>query len=114
MRDFKPQWHHVYPSGFLEGHGVDEDKINCLANIAVIGPSINIRISAQDPMKYLDKYQITEEKLMQQFIEMPIDQLTIENYEKFVSMRASRLVMEANEFFSDLSKGLTNENVDVV
>jgi hypothetical protein len=64
-------------------------------------------------MKYLDKYQITEEKLRQQFIEMPIDQLTIENYEKFVSMRASRLAAETNDFLSDLTKEPTDKDVEV-
>ena len=33
---------------YLEGK-VDESLIDALANIAVIGPEINIRISAKDP-----------------------------------------------------------------
>jgi hypothetical protein len=49
LADFRPQWHHVFPKKYLEGQ-VSEDKINALANIAVIGPTINIRISSKEPM----------------------------------------------------------------
>lgn len=57
--DFRPQWHHIFPTKFLEAAGVPDEKINALANIAVIGPAINIRISAQDPMNYIGRYNIT-------------------------------------------------------
>src|SRR5204862_24980 len=65
LADFRPQWHHIYPQKFLRGKA-EPDKIDSLANIAVIGPNINIRISNQDPMKYLDKYSISNDKLEQQ------------------------------------------------
>lgn len=67
LADFRPQWHHIYPQKFLNKK-VEPDKIGSLANIAVIGPDINIRISHQDPMKYLDKYAISNDKLDQQFV----------------------------------------------
>jgi hypothetical protein len=66
LADFRPQWHHIFPKKYLEGK-VDEALIDALANIAVIGPEINIRISAKDPMSYIAKYNITTEKLTQQF-----------------------------------------------
>ena len=44
LADFRPQWHHIFPKKYLEGN-VNEG-LDALANIAVIGPEINIRISA--------------------------------------------------------------------
>src|SRR5205085_11088126 len=67
LTDFRPQWHHIFPRKFLEGR-VSDDKIEALANIAVIGPTINIRISDKEPMNYIQKYKISQEKLNQQFI----------------------------------------------
>ena len=48
---------------------VDDSLIDALANIPVIGPEINIRISAKDPMSYIAKHKMTDEKLSQQFID---------------------------------------------
>jgi hypothetical protein len=66
LADFRPQWHHIFPGKYLEGK-VDEALIDALANIAVIGPTINIRISAADPLSYVTKYSISQHKLDQQF-----------------------------------------------
>ena len=76
LGDFRPQWHHIFPHKYLEGK-VAEDKINALANIAVIGPSINIRISAKDPLSYIQKYKISRDKLRQQFIDEEISEVSI-------------------------------------
>jgi hypothetical protein len=108
LADFKPQWHHIYPQKFLAGK-VDDDTVNWLANIAVIGPNINIRISAQDPMRYLEKYKISDDKLRQQFIEWDRASFTIANYQAFVEKRAARLAKEANEFLVALSSRLPEE-----
>lgn len=105
LADFRPQWHHTFPQKFLEGK-VNEDKINALANIAVIGPNINIRISAKDPMNYVQKYKISKEKLEQQYILEDVTQTTIAGYEKWLNQRAQRLAQAANDFLNALKKGL--------
>jgi len=99
--DYRPQWHHIFPTKHLEG-SIAEEKIDALANIAVIGPSINIRISAKAPMKYIEKYEITPKKLAQQFIDGEIESMSIENYEKWLGKRASRLTEVGNEFLNEL------------
>lgn len=106
---FWPQWHHIYPRKFLEGKVLDDATIDSLANIAVIGENINIRISKQDPMKYLDKYNITDAKLLQQFIELKRTDLSISNYPAFLDARSKRLAEEANRFLEALSEGLPAE-----
>lgn len=105
LKDFRPQWHHIFPKKFLEGKA-SEDKINALANIAVIGPSINIRISASDPMNYIQRYNIGKEKLEQQFINTDITNLTIADYESWLNQRAQRLTEASNRFLNELKGNL--------
>lgn len=102
LSDFRPQWHHIFPRKFLEGK-VNDGLIDALANIAVIGPEINIRISAKDPMGYIAKYQITKDKLMQQFIDLGSDSLSPSGYVQWLRGRARRLAEVANEFLAELA-----------
>ncbi len=106
LADFRPQWHHIFPNKFLEAAGVSDDKINALANIAVIGPAINIRISSQDPMNYTGRYNITAEKLEQQFISPDIVTIGVGGYDKWLLQRAEKLAAAGNGFLSALGNGL--------
>ena len=108
LADFRPQWHHIYPQKFLRSKA-EPDKIDSLANIAVIGPNINIRISNQDPMKYLDKYSISNDKLDQQFVNWKRADFTVEKFGDFLDSRAVRLAKEANRFLLALSEDLPEE-----
>jgi hypothetical protein len=105
LADFRPQWHHIYPQKFLEKK-IEADKIDALANFAVIGPNINIRISAQDPMKYLDKYTISNQKLNQQFVHWKREDFTVEKFADFMDSRAAKLADEANKYLLAHSKTL--------
>jgi len=105
LADFRPRWHHIFPKKFLSGK-FDDDQINALANIAVIGPTINIRISSKNPMDYLDRYKISADKLGQQFIPSDRNQFQIENFPTFLSKRASVLSQQANLFLRFLSEGI--------
>jgi hypothetical protein len=105
LADFRPQWHHIFPKKFLEKK-VDEEEINALANIAVIGPSINIRISAKDPMLYIDKYKITSKKLGQQFVEDDIRKATPAEFGTWLEARATRLAQAGNQFLNELGASL--------
>jgi hypothetical protein len=105
LADFRPQWHHIFPMKYLEGH-VDNGLVDPLANIAVIGPSINIRISAKAPMDYVTRYKIGPEKLKQQFIEPEFTAVPISGYEPWMRGRAERLAREANAFLSELRNGI--------
>jgi hypothetical protein len=105
LEDYRPQWHHIFPKKYLESK-VSEDKINALANIAVIGPSINIRISAKAPMNYIEKYGISKEKLSEQFVLGDIESLSIANYDQWLNQRAQRLADEGNAFLGELREGL--------
>jgi hypothetical protein len=99
--DFRPQWHHIFPKKFLEGK-VNDDKIDALANIVIIGSNINIRINAKDPLNYIQRYDIGREKLMQQFIEENITTISVTNYEDWLNKRASKLADAGNAFLNEL------------
>jgi hypothetical protein len=58
LSGFAPQFHHIFPKAFI-GDAHPADLINALANIALIGPAINIRISKKNPMDYISRYVIT-------------------------------------------------------
>lgn len=92
-------------SGLLKVEHSDEptEIVNALGNIAVIGPEINIRISAKDPMKYIAKYEISDEKLSQQFIDPASISLSQEGYKTWVHGRAQRLAEVANDFFAEIA-----------
>jgi hypothetical protein len=102
LQDFRPQWHHIFPRKYLEGQ-VDEASVDALANIAVIGPEINIRISAKDPMSYIAKYGITQSKLKQQFIADDIVTVGYDGYLAWLKKRAQELAAEGNKFLKSLS-----------
>jgi hypothetical protein len=101
LKDFQPQWHHIFPKQYLAGH-VSHDIIDSLANIAVIGPTINIRISNKAPLSYVTKHNITEEKLKQQYIDKDFIHIQYSEFETWLKDRATLLTKKANEFFKEL------------
>jgi len=46
------EFHHLFPKAFLKENDVEEDRINCLANFAVISGSDNRKISRKRPSEY--------------------------------------------------------------
>lgn len=105
LADFRPQWHHVFPKKFLEG-SVNGNLVDALANIAVIGPAINIRISAKAPLDYVARYKITPEKLQQQLIDPSFTAIPISGFEEWLSARAARLAESGNALLATLRKDL--------
>jgi hypothetical protein len=105
LHDFRPQWHHIFPKKYLEDENVN-GFTDSLANIAVIGPTINIRISAKAPLDYVKRYKITPQKLEQQFIEPSFTDLQISEYETWTRQRAERLALEASAFLAELRNGI--------
>jgi hypothetical protein len=101
LSNFRPQWHHIFPQKFLENK-VPEEKINALANIAVIGPEINIRIRAQNPMDYIDRYKINSDKLSQQLIDEDLHKIEVSGYPEWLQRRAVTLAKAGNQFIDSL------------
>lgn len=106
LRDFRPQWHHIFPRKFLEGK-VPGEEIDALANIATIGPQINIRISAKDPLDYIARYGITDEKLNAQYIVGDVADMTVTNFRPWLERRADLLAEAANRYLDSLRSTAT-------
>lgn len=104
LADFRPQWHHIFPKKYLEAHD-NGGLTDALGNIAVIGPSINIRISARAPLDYVSRYKITKQKLEQQFIDPGFTNVQLTGFENWTRSRAERLAKEANAFLVELRDG---------
>lgn len=101
MPGYEPQFHHVFPRKFLKD-GVDDSLIEALGNIAIIGGSTNVKISAKNPLDYFDKYGIGPDKCKQQFIDRPITSMTPDNYPKWLRGRAEKLATASNELIAEL------------
>ncbi|HUY89383.1 MAG TPA: DUF262 domain-containing protein [Pirellulales bacterium] len=105
LADFRPQFHHIFPKKYLEGN-VDDSLIDAVANIAVIGPSINIRISAKSPLDYVERYQITPDKLRQQLIDPEFTKVSFTGFDGWLRQRAEALANAGNEFMAELKGSL--------
>jgi len=107
LDDFKPQWHHIFPKKYLQGQAnVPADSIDALANIAVIGPSINIRISAQQPMDYVARYAISGDRLREQYIDEDVAGVGPERYIDWLNARAETLAAASNTYLAGLKGDL--------
>lgn len=73
-----------------------------MANIALIGPKANIRISKKNPMDYVAKYNIDDEKLAQQYIEPSLATTDIGELPAWIDSRAERLAKAGNELLTAL------------
>lgn len=102
LTGFSPDWHHIFPKKYLEMNEVPDDRINALANLAVIDPKTNIRFGKKEPSRYLEKYEIANEYLDQQLVPTDRKLFTIKNWEKFLSLRAAALANAANKYFAEL------------
>ena len=102
---FKPDWHHIFPRKHLRDNKIPEENMNQFANIAIVRPQTNIRIGKNDPMRYLETYDISDDLLEQQFIPTDRSLFKIDHYHKFLEARAELLVTGANDFFKKLESG---------
>jgi len=98
-RKHKIQFHHIFPKALLK-NSYERQEINEIANIAFIGGGTNLRISKQEPIKYLETFQnkygkgITEEQL----IPSDKDLWRLENYKKFLTWRREKIADKINNF----------------
>jgi hypothetical protein len=105
LSGFAPQFHHIFPKAFV-GTAHSADLVNALANIALIGPTINIRISKKNPMDYIDRYSITSEKLRQQHIGDDLSATPLSEFPAWLSRRAEELAEAANDYLLRLQGDL--------
>jgi hypothetical protein len=81
-------------------------RLDRVRKVRDIGPEINIRISAQNPMSYVSRYKITPAKLQQQFIDPGIVSVPMAEFENWLQNRATTLASNGNQFLDSLKNGL--------
>ncbi len=101
LETFNPQWHHIFPRAFLRREEVPEELWDVFANIAVLGPTTNIRFGAANPLGYLERYGVDDDLLAEQLVP-PGSSLKVERYEDFLKERAAALANAANDYMSRL------------
>lgn len=101
LSGFAPQFHHIFPKAFI-GKTHPEEMTNSLANIALIGPAINIRISKRDPLDYIARYAITADKLKQQYIDADLVRTSLDVFPGWLQRRAEALAAAANDYLNEL------------
>lgn len=101
LSGFSPQFHHIFPKAFV-GDAHPEDLVNALANIALIGPAINIRISKKNPMDYVGRYAITTERLNQQYIDGDLASIELSDFPSWLARRAEKLATATNDYLTTL------------
>jgi hypothetical protein len=73
------EYHHFFPRDFLKRKGVDNTKINCLANIILLTSSSNKAISNKAPSEYLPEVAKAAGNSLQGWLESNL--ITIEAFE---------------------------------
>lgn len=99
-KSHKIEFHHVIPKKLLNDAGYDKSEVNEIANMAFIGGRTNRRISASNPVEYLEKIiaEQGEEALTSQFVPLDRNLWKIENYKQFLESRRELLIKHINEF----------------
>lgn len=99
-KSHKIEFHHIFPQKLLKEAGYEKAEINEIANMAFIGGRTNRRISAKNPVEYLEAIvkERGEEALKAQFVPLDRDLWKIENYRKFLEVRRKLLVDHINLF----------------
>ena len=107
--DKSAELHHIYPRDVLKREGVDDEKINSLANITILENKTNKELSNRLPNDYMK--QIKKDYLDAHCIPpipaRPRDADLARKYERFLEMRSRRLAKAANE----LLKALENDRL---
>ena len=107
---FRPEWHHFVPRGQLKKREPEPpsiEEINAIANIVILDEGSNRRFSSSPPYRYLEKYDVPDARVHQQFF--PSRELwTSETYEQFINARAELLATALNAYVGRLKNNSLN------
>ena len=92
--------HHIFPRELLRGHGVEPDRINCMANYAILSQADNARIGDKDPKAVYDalKGSTKDHADDQLFYILAEKRDWVAAYEAFLTARAGIMAARLNTF----------------
>ncbi|MFI8501502.1 DUF262 domain-containing protein [Streptomyces sp. NPDC085524] len=100
------QVHHIFPKARLRDHGYGRGQINAVANFCFLTQDSNLKISAKDPVEYLEEVEARNPGVLaSQWIPLDRDLWKVENYPDFLKARRELLADAANGFLGALRDG---------
>ena len=91
----KNEFHHIFPRAHLKKAGLDNDKINAIANICFLSKADNIKIKDKEPSVYSALMAKDKKDSILETNLIPHDFSSL-SYEKFVARRAVLIANYAN------------------
>ena len=92
--------HHIFPRKLLRDNQIDTERINCMANYAILSQADNAQIGDQHPKTSYDLMKGPEKDNAdkQLFGIIAENRDWLESYDAFLAARAERLAKELNRF----------------
>lgn len=100
-RNYKIEYHHIFPKSLLQGKGYERKEINEIANLAFLGGKTNKQILNKETLKYFNEIVLPKhgkEVLESQLIPLDENLWKIENYRKFLSFRRKKIIDLINKY----------------
>ncbi|TEU10205.1 MAG: DUF262 domain-containing protein [Anaerolineales bacterium] len=103
---FKPEWHHFIPRARLRKvqPSLEDERINSLANIVVLNERANRAFRSKLPAEYLEKYGVPAQRLKEQLVPADSKLWTLDEYQRFLDVRAKKLARAMNSFLDSLER----------
>ena len=117
--EVKSDVHHIFPRDYLKSKGMDRGQYNQIANYAVTQSEINIAIGKKEPKVYFSQLKeqcrggskcygniCDSEGLQENFrmncIPVGMEQMTVEDYPRFLAERRKLMAQKIREYFESL------------
>ena len=91
----KNEFHHIFPRAHLKKSGLENDKINAIANICFLSKSDNNRIKDKDPATYVSMITQDKKSAILETNLIPIS-FSASSYDDFLTARAALIADYAN------------------
>lgn len=119
-------YHHFFPKSYLKKEGVEDSRINHIANITIVDDYLNKRvIGSKSPSKYIQMFKsntIIDETLKSHLIDLEAFGVFIDDYETFFTQRIaviseelkSKIVMQPIDQFEELLSNSDPEKLNTI
>jgi len=111
--------HHLFPKDYLKKNGLDRSKYNQIANYVFMQSEINIKVGNKPPKEYFDvikthmiennklvsglsSYNKLLDNLKMNCIPVELMEMTISNYQDFLSLRRKLMSTKIKEYYFGL------------
>lgn len=96
-------YHHIFPKAFLRKQGVNENRMNLIANITPVGDSLNKEMRDKPPSEYMEKFKGPNlSKIMNTHLIDDLAEYGVwdDDYDRFIEKRSRRMWQELESRFN--------------